>query len=99
MKCSLSVFLLPDFRVTLTANNEKIKQAVPLDWLITSKEDVNGKEKALPVALVNQICVVTNRKQQFNKMKRFSLKKKRFLYIHPDKLSPDIESVVHELQR
>lgn len=85
MKCSLSIFLLPDFRVTLTANNEKIKQPVPLAWLITSKEDVNGKEKALPVALANLICVVTNKKQQFNKMKSFSLEKQKFLYTHPDK--------------
>lgn len=56
MKCSLSIFLLPDFRVTLTANNEKIKQAVPLDWLITSKEDVNGKGTSSSTGKSNLCC-------------------------------------------
>lgn len=55
MKHSLSLFLIPDFRITLTANNEKIKQPTPLDWLIASKEDVNEKVKVLPVALTNLI--------------------------------------------
>lgn len=62
MKHSLSLFPLPDCRVILTANNEKIKQPAPLDWLIASKEDVNEKGKALPVALANLIYVVTNQK-------------------------------------
>lgn len=61
MKHSLSLFLLPDFRVTLAENNEKIKQPATLDWLIVLKEDVNGKGKALPVALVNLCCSPTSK--------------------------------------
>lgn len=60
MKHSLSLFLLPDFRVTLTENNEKIKEPAPLDWLIALKENANGKGKALSVALGNLCCSSTS---------------------------------------
>lgn len=48
-------FFTTDFRITLTANNEKIKQPTLLDWLIASKESVNGKVKVISVASTNLI--------------------------------------------